>query len=409
MSADARTADLSRISSIAGIWDNNTFPLVSAVRAPRPLRARRARAGLWWMADLGAARRELMADLDPALGTVLPAARPGPAAYRDYRGQVRPGYFPVTAGTAASLEADYDLSRATLRSLAVQPVRAGLHASVTLAVPRRFTPRTGRVARDGTSRPWPPALLAFTFTDVSELTFDAGDRTGAAITPAAAGTSLAIGSGGRLRAASATVHPDDPCWHKSAAGRAADTVTPHEREARRKAPPASALTGQERAAARTLHHVMLRIRLVGYHPGLAGGIPLRELCEAAAGAGTAILSAGTRRGQARRTAFAGLEQRWRHLPPDATPVPIPAAPASLRYARYSEPHHQYDSYRPGQSTLVIATPDTDATAPWRLASEEITQPTRFRITSAAFDAVCDVHRDSGQLTLGDSLVIQRER
>ena len=65
LAADARTVDLSRISRIADIWDNNTFPLVSAACAPRLLRTGRARAGLGWMAGLGAARRELTAGLDP--------------------------------------------------------------------------------------------------------------------------------------------------------------------------------------------------------------------------------------------------------------------------------------------------------------------------------------------------------
>lgn len=409
LAADARTADLSRISRIADIWDNNTFPLVSVACASRMVRTGRARAGLRWMADLGAARRELMTELDPALDSVLPVVRPEPAAHRDYLGRVCPGSFPVTAQIVAGLEDDYDLSAASLRSLAVRPSPAGLCAHLTLAAPRRFAPGTGRVAPDGSRKPWPPALLAFTFTDVGELAFDVGDRTGATLTFTADGASLAIGQGGGLRAASATVYPDDPCWHESAAGRAADEATVSEREKRRKPVPTSALTGQEEAAARVLHHLMLRIRLVGYYPELAGGIPMRELCEGTADAGTAILRAGSRPGPTRRRAFADLERRWRHLPPDATPAPVPAAPASLRYARYSEPHHDYDNERPGQAVLVTATPDTDPAAPWRLASEEIAQPTGFRITRTAFDGVSGVHRDGGRLALGDSLVIQRER
>lgn len=408
LAADARTIDLARISRLANIWDNNTFPLVSAACAPQLSGTELARAGLLWMADLGAARRELMVNLNPALDAELPAARPAPVAYRDYQERVRPGSFPVTFETVARLDADYNLATAIMRSLVVRPTHAGLHASLTLAAPRRFTPTTGRVTRDGTLKPWPPALLAFTFTDVTELAFESDDRTGAAIT-FAADTSLMIGRSGRIQAASATVHPDDPRWHESAAGHAADAITPRERETQRERIPTSDLTGQERAAARALHHLMLRIRLVGYHPRLAGRIPVRELCEATAGAGTAILRAGARRGSARRTAFAGLEQRWRHLPPDAAPAPVPAAPASLRCARYSEPHHDYDNDRPGQAILVAATPDTDPAAPWRLASEEIAQPALFRITGAAFNGVSDVHRDSGQLALGDSLVIQRER
>ena len=406
--ADARTIDLARISRLADIWDNNTFPLVSAACAPRSARAGLAGAGLLWMADLGAARRELMTSLNPDLDSMLPAARPAPAAYRDYQGRVRPGSVPVTAETAVCLEADYDLPSANVRSLTAWPTHAGQCASLTLAAPRRFTPSTGRVTQDGTLEPWPPALLASTFTDVGELAFDADIRTGAAIT-SAAGISLAIGRSGHVLAASAIMHPDDPCWHESAAGRAADTVTPHEREALPAPVPTSDLSGQERAAVKALHYLMLRIRLVGYHPSLASAIPVRELCEAANGAGTAILRAGDRHGSPRRTAFADLEQQWRRVPRDAAPVPVPAAPARLRYVRYSEPHRHYGSDRPGQATLVAATLDPDRMAPWRLASEEITDPTQFRISCAAFDGVCDIYRSRGQLALGGGLVIQQER
>jgi hypothetical protein len=91
LAADARTIDLPRISRIAGIWDNSTFPLVSAACAPRLARTGQARAGLRWMAGLGAPRRELMTDLDPALDAALPAAGPATAVHRDYQGQARPG------------------------------------------------------------------------------------------------------------------------------------------------------------------------------------------------------------------------------------------------------------------------------------------------------------------------------
>jgi hypothetical protein len=404
--ADARAIDLARIRLIADIWDNNTSPLISAACAPPPEQAERARAGLLWLADLGATRRELVTNLAPTLDAVLPAARPAPAAYRDYPGRVRPGSFSVTAETVTRLEADYDLPAASVRFLIVRPAHPGLFASVTLAAPRQFTPSIGRVGRDGSRKPWGPALLTFAFTGVSELAFDADDRTGAAVTSDGTITSLAIGRSGYMRAASATVHVDDPMWHESAAGQAADAVTPHAREARCAPVPTSDLSDRERAAATALHHLMIRIRLVGYHPRLAGGIPVRELCEATAGAGEAILRAGARRGLARRAAFAGLEQRWWHVPPDTAPPPVPAAPASLRYASYREPHEQYNTNRPGQATLVAATPDADPAAPWWLASEEITHLTRFRITGASFDGVCDVHRDQGQLALGDSLVIQ---
>ncbi|MDG4824716.1 hypothetical protein O7635_22930 [Asanoa sp. WMMD1127] len=44
MAADARGFEVGRVGLIADIWDNNTLPLVGAAVAPRPLRARRARA-----------------------------------------------------------------------------------------------------------------------------------------------------------------------------------------------------------------------------------------------------------------------------------------------------------------------------------------------------------------------------
>lgn len=409
LSTDARAVDLRRISRIADIWDNNTFPLVRVACAPRSVRAEWAQAGLLWMADLGAARRQLLVELDPALDAVLPAARPEPPAYRDYRGHVRPGSVPMAAQIVSGLEADYDLSAASLRSLEVRPTTVGLCARLKLAAPRRFVPSTERVARDGTREPWPPALLAFTFTNVSEVTFDADDRTGAAIASTALGVSLAIGGGGHLRAASATVWPDDPCWHESAAGRAADAVTPHDREVWPELVSTSTLAGQERAAAQALHYVMLRIRMAGYHPKLAGRIPVRELCDATAGAGTAILRAGARRGPVRRFAFAHLAQQWEHVPLDASPAPVPGGRLSLRYVRYTEPHRAFDIDRPGEAVLAAATPDTDPAAPWRLASEEIKEPARFRITAAAFDGISDFRRDGGQLTFGDSLVIHQQR
>ena len=234
LAADARTFDISRIGRIADIWDNNTFPLVSAACAPRLLRAGRARAGLRWMADLGPDRRELMIDLEPAVDVVLPAAGPELSAYRDYQGRVRPGSFPVTAELVAALTTDYDLAGASVRSLAMRPAETGRQAKITLAAPRRFVPGSGRLAPDGARRPWPPAPLIFTLRNVDDLSFDVGDRIGFSVTLADSGPVVSIGHGGHLRAASASVWPQDPRWHESAAGRAADAVTPPVRRARRK-------------------------------------------------------------------------------------------------------------------------------------------------------------------------------
>lgn len=77
----------------------------------------------------------------------------------------------------------------------------------------------------------------------------------------------------------------------------------------------------------------------------------------------------------------------------------------LHYLRYAEPHEDYDIHREGAAVLVAAVPDTDPTAPWRLASEELTQPARFRISTAAFGKVHGLHRDTGPLTMNDVLAI----
>jgi hypothetical protein len=51
-------------------------------------------------------------------------------------------------------------------------------------------------------------------------------------------------------------------------------------------------------------------------------------------------------------------------------------------------------------------PDADPAAPWNLASEEIIQPSRFRITSTAFEGVQQIHHDAEALGIGDKLVVQ---
>jgi hypothetical protein len=53
-------------------------------------------------------------------------------------------------------------------------------------------------------------------------------------------------------------------------------------------------------------------------------------------------------------------------------------------------------------------PDTDTTAPWRLASEEINRPARYRITTGALDGVQPVQRDADGLTVGSGLIVQPE-
>ncbi|MEV4536477.1 hypothetical protein AB0J82_22085 [Asanoa sp. NPDC049518] len=405
LSADARAFDCSRIGRIADIWDNNTFPLLNAACAPGPLRDEHARAGLLWMAALGPARRQLMVDLDASLHQELPAATAEPSVVRDYRGCVRPGFFPVTAQIINAVGADYDLANASVRSIAVRPAGTQLQVDMTVAAPRRFVPSMGRVARDGSRKPWPPAPLHFRFLSVRDLRFDATDRIGLDIVAADATVTVAIGRSGTIVASSASVWPDDPMWHESAAGRAADSTTPHERPDWPQAVPLS-LTPQQQAAARALMMLMVQIRLVSYYPDLAATVPVREICRVAAGAGSAVLTAGAKSKRASDLAFAELVHRWRPLPAATSPTPIPSGSAMIRYLRYDEPHEDDDDVRAGGVTLVTAAPETDPTAPWRLASEELTRPARFRVTTAAFTSVRDIRREAELLTVDDDLVVQ---
>ncbi|SCL51011.1 hypothetical protein [Micromonospora chersina] len=405
LAADARSFDASRIGRVADIWDNNTVPLVAAASAPWPLRSRRASAGLRWMADLGADRRRLIVDLDPSLDRVLPAARPERSVHRDYQGRVFPGAFPLTAEIIAALAQDYDLDNGTVRAFTVGPADSGLQVQLTLAAPRRFTPSTGRVARDGSIKPWPAAPLRFTFDGVTDLRFDAEDRLGMVVSRDSVGSAVAIGRSGRLRAIEASVWPDDPRWYESTAGQAADLTTPHGRPQRRKSVRTSALTTPQRAAARALVMLMSHARLVHHYPNQAAGVPILDICRVAAGAGSAILAASARHGAARQKAYAELEQRWRHVPPTAPPDAVRSGPVLLRHARYDEPHDDHDVPRRGCAVLLAAVPDADPASPWALASEEITQPSRFRIASTAFDGVQHVSHDAGTLSIGDKLVV----
>ncbi|MEV1110117.1 hypothetical protein [Micromonospora sp. NPDC049751] len=406
LATDARGFDAARIGRIADIWDNNAVPLVGAACAPRPLRSRRARAGLRWMADLGADRRRLMVDLDPSLDRVLPIAQPDRSVRRDYLGRVFPGVFRLTEEIVDALARDYDLAAGSVRSLTARPSDAGMQVQLTLATPRRFTPATGRVSRDGSQKPWPAAPLRFTFDGVTDLRFDAEDRVGIAVSHTDAGPGVTIGRTGRLRATEASVWPDDRRWYESTAGRAADLVTPHTRPHRRKPVPTTTLTAPQQAAAQALVMLLNHARLVHHYPKRAAGVPILDICRIAADAGSAILAASTRRGADRQAAFAELARRWRHVPPGVPPETIRSGPVVLRHARYDEPHADHDVPQHGGVVLLAAVPGADPEGPWALASAEIAEPSRFRIASTAFDDGQHIDRAEGALRMGEALVVR---
>lgn len=169
------------------------------------------------------------------------------------------------------------------------------------------------------------------------------------------------------------------------------------------------MSAQQWAAARALVGLMIQIRFVHNYPERAATVPVLDICRIAAGAGSAIIAAGARRGFARRRAFTELSDRWRQVPPGLARAPIPPGPAMLRYARYREAHADYDVAREASAVLVAAVPNADPAGPWTLASEELAAPTRFRITDAAFAGVQLIGRDHGAVTIGDGLTVHLYR
>ncbi|MFF4779291.1 hypothetical protein ACFY05_41390 [Microtetraspora fusca] len=216
-SADARAYDRQTIHKVSDVWDNNTFPLFHAATALTSTgRERRARAALAWMADLGPARRSWMIEQASATGhpleQILPPLVVDPLYTRDYRGRVMPPFMPLSAEAALELGTDYDLAATEVRTLLLERAGTRLTGSLVLVAPRRYD--SGLQAEE-------PAELHLSLKDVTDIHFDSDDRMGVVLEHGAEeGIVIGLGACGRLRAASGTVHPDDPAWHHSAAGRA---------------------------------------------------------------------------------------------------------------------------------------------------------------------------------------------
>ncbi|WP_157530343.1 hypothetical protein [Microtetraspora niveoalba] len=444
-SADARTYDQQTIYEVSDVWDNNTFPLFHAATALTSTgRERRARAALAWMADLGPGRRSWMLEQADATGHALERILPPPAARplyaRDFLGRVRPPFMRLTAEAALELGTDYDLAATEVRTLSLERAGTRLTGSLVLVVPRRY---------DGGPRAGEPAALHLSVKDVTGIRFDSDDRMGVALEHGAEGMVVGLGAGGSLRAASGTVHLDDPAWHLSAAGRAADRRTPprEERprrtsERRRRHPEGAALV-----AATILQSAMLEIRMVRC-AHLADRIPVRPLAGALFGAGTGILAAGARRGGRREHAFHELINAWitdtgpvltplvadrlRHLadttrlpdssrawiaevtgreaahPPPATePVPDLPSEAELRFVQYTAAHERHGSAQDSSAVLNLALPAGSPDAPnrpWRLRALEVGDVGRFRLWTDAFDGPLGL-RTAGAAKAIESLII----
>ncbi|MEV7807972.1 hypothetical protein AB0O28_33995 [Microbispora sp. NPDC088329] len=444
-SADARTYDRQAIYEVADVWDNNTFPLFHAATALTSIgRERRARAALAWMADLGSERRSWMIEQAEAAGHSLERLLPPPVAKplhsRDYRGQVTPQIMRLTAEAALELGTDYDFATAEVRTLLIERVGTRLTGSLVLVAPRRYD--------DGLQAVDPPELNLW-LEDVTDVHFDSNDQLRIALHCRPAEIVIGVGASGRLRATAGSVYPDDPAWHLSTAGRAADQRTPPRQEQTRRAPERRRPRpeGAVLVAARTVHSVMLEIRMVRY-AHFADRIPVRLLANALVGAGADILAAGALRGRRRERAFHNLVEMWiknggpalkpwfidelRHIvsserlpsstrewiegitAPGVALPHLPAGPdlnlpleAELRLAQYTAAHNRHGTLQGSSAVVVLAHPLTEkdfADRPWRLRAFEVGGVSRFRLRTDAFDGPLG-SRTAGETPNVESLVL----
>jgi hypothetical protein len=428
---DVLRYDRRAIHEAANVWDNNVFPLFRvACTAGAYRRAGRARAALAWMADLGEERYRWMAEQAAAAGYgagELPPA-PGPSAPgRDHAGRVMPPVCRIGRPAVDALLADYGLDSASVRGLRVERAGTRLTASLRLAVTRRYPV--------GEDPPKAPALLGVSLRDVTEAVFrlsGTGTGTGGAELHAGPdGVVISLGPAGRLRAAGGDLWLDDRTWHRSAAGRRADAVTPPRTGRREGVPPPAAgrLGPDARTAAALLRYGMWELRSVR-DPGSADRVPVLALCRAFAGAGTAVLDAGSRYGGRRReAAFRELIRTWavRGGPelapwfrsvlaaekgaadlvaetagvprgagtepcagtgPAASPGGVPGpVPAALVMADWTAGHERFGERRPATALLMLALPPRagdPSSAPWRLRTAEGTEPDVLDLRTEAF-------------------------
>ncbi|MFG2919037.1 hypothetical protein ACGF0D_39935 [Kitasatospora sp. NPDC048298] len=425
-SSDARCFDRETIRVAADVWDNNTFPLFRAATAStRSGRERRALATLEWMAGLGEERRAWMLEQASAAGhsldELLAPAKPYVPG-RDYLGRVMAPVMAVTPQIAESLAADYDLPSAEVRYLQVERAGSRLIGYLELAVARSYPVDDGA--------PPETATLDIRLRDITEVRFDSHDGRGVALRSGADGVSIGIGARGTLRAATADLHPDDCCWHLSAAGHLADATTPprDSQPAWLDSPQEGHLGANAMAAATILHRAMLHIRMVR-SAGHVHRVPVHDFHRAFAGAGAAILAAGAHRLPHRREAsfrrliehwarrggpaladwFTTLLQETTHQPDflaslrdqdrahpvaDTPPQPAPessAVPgppeAELRLATYTSAHTRYGTHHNASALVHLAVPPHSESAegtPWRLRAVKGANPAHFQLQTEAF-------------------------
>jgi hypothetical protein len=416
---------------VSDVWDNNTFPLFLAATATRRSeRERRSLAALTRMAGFGTERRTWMREQAATAGYSLDALLPAPEPVlprRDYRGRVMAAPGPLTPTLAADLAKDYELASAGVQYLLVERGGRRLDCHLKLAVPRAY--QTGDAGDPAL------AVVLLRLEDLCQTEFDSADAHGAVLQSAFGEVVIRVGEHGVFRAARATAWPDDRLWYLSSAGRRADYVTPsrNEREAHRRPRQKGALSPTAYAAATILQHAMFEMRSVRYS-GRAPHVPVEELSHALAGAGEAVLAAGSARGNRRREhAFGELIETWArsgspalsrlvatrlrelNVRPDiehrvpmatdsrrsdsATPRPRRSGSwpkAELRMASYAAAREEHGSDEPPSARFHFAMPQDTGDGPWRLRGLRCPGLIRFRLRTAAFHGGAPLRLDATQ-------------
>ncbi|MER7244096.1 hypothetical protein [Kribbella sp. NPDC000426] len=335
ISGDARTFDRLRINRIADGWDNGVYPFVYAACARRPgVREAFARDGL---------------------------------AYYDWRASESEQQR-LTPEVGAELAGRFDLRGAEVSELTIERSRGRLECRMSVVVERTEV-----------SYALPDIYLYC--SGVEALQFDAADRRGIAISWRDGVPLLSIGSDGSVRAREVALSVQRKDWTWSAS-----ELPPDPRGSKRVG---RSLSGAALEAASLLRAATLLTRSV-WALGMTHVVPVRAFGRMFAGAGTAILAAGS--AVRREAAFRRLIERWRtaggpelapwfaapmgYLPPE--PPELPAGHADGSELLLAGFRVSADDRR--TATLLYAEPGS----PWLLRRVAGEDPARFTVDGAAF-------------------------
>lgn len=348
--------------------------------------------------------------------------------YRDYQGLVCPAYSAWTPRTLTDLADDYDLEEATVRHVELERAGNRLNGFLILGLVRSYDPDEGTLGSSPT--------LDVHLNGVTDVDVDTSTALGVRLDFTAHGVSLGLGPQGVLRARTASLRLDDPCWHLSGAGRRADTqIPPRQVRSRVEHPPQQGkLEGSTQGAATFLLWAMRRIRSVR-HPREVARVPVQAYCRALRGAGQDIVEAGALPSRRREATFRSLMVTWLrrggsalapdwklllHHVPDAeellqetrddlveggTVPPLPDSSeevtdfpekAELRMVSYTAEPTDTHSHRDVSAMVHLAVPVGEEGAPWRLRVLTVTDSARLRARTEAFGGTRSVRIAKGR-------------